>query len=136
LKSNKKLVGADGLLGILQHGDGTLSIFTKLQDNEEFTPDMSLPRAFGFRNAADASQVRDGALIRLGAKKGHITGKSLGQVVAAVRAEANALGLVAVPLAGADSQAMAKAAAEIDERTATGHINGRQWGFTHRRPKN
>jgi hypothetical protein len=45
LKSNKKVVSADGLLGILQRGDGTLSIFAKLQGNEEFTPGDSMPRA-------------------------------------------------------------------------------------------
>jgi hypothetical protein len=88
LKSKQADVGVDGLLSILRRGDGSMSIFSKAQDDEEFTPDMSVPRAFGFRNMADAVQIHEGALIRLGAKDGRIAGKSLGQVVAAVRAEA------------------------------------------------
>jgi hypothetical protein len=84
-------------LGIARRPDGALILAIPDQNGDaEHTTGLVPLAAFVFRRINDAIEVRSGALLRLGsvvAPDSWISGKSTGQIIQAVQAEAKALGL-------------------------------------------
>src|SRR5262249_47586532 len=83
------------MLGVLRYSDGAITILHAIQkEAHEDVPGSTVPGVFVFPDSAAALATREGALVRLGkhvAADGRITGCSVGQVFAAIRAEATAL---------------------------------------------
>lgn len=85
-------------LGIVRRPDGALLLgIPNLNGaNEELPPGAEFLAAFAFGAVPYAVETRTGALVRLGKHvgvDGWVTGQSVGQVIAAIRAEARDLGL-------------------------------------------
>ena len=84
-------------LGICRRQDGAMILAIQDQNGDaEHTTGVVPLAAFFFSRVNDAIEVRSGALLRLGSvvvPDSWISGKSTGQIVQAVQAEAKALGL-------------------------------------------
>jgi hypothetical protein len=90
-------IKADAMLGLFRRADGAiyLGLYGKNAEHEH-EPGLTPVAAFAFSTAEAATEARDGALVRLAKHvrpDGLIGAQSIGQVVAAIRAEASALGL-------------------------------------------
>jgi hypothetical protein len=90
-------IAEDATLGICRRQDGAMMLAIPDQNGDaEHTTGVVPVAAFLFSRVNDAIEVRIGALLRLGSGGGPdswISGKSTGQIVQAVQAEAKALGL-------------------------------------------
>lgn len=84
-------------LGLFSRGDGAfLLAIPGHNGNAEETPGAVPVAVFSFGDVEEAVEVRRGALLRLGGRSGEacwIRDRSVAQIIAAVRAEANELGL-------------------------------------------
>jgi hypothetical protein len=92
-------IKADGMLGIFKRTDGAIFLGMQNANGEHEHEHGLIPvAAFAFTTAAAATEAREGALVRLAshaAPDGLLTGLSVGQAVAAIKAEASALYLEA-----------------------------------------
>jgi hypothetical protein len=90
-------IAEDATLGICRRPDGAMRLaIPNMNGDDEHTIGIVPVAAFFFSRVNDAIEVRSGALLRLGSgvrPDSWISGKSTGQIVQAVQAEAKALGL-------------------------------------------
>jgi hypothetical protein len=91
-------VSANGMLGVFKRDtDGAIFLgVTDRNGENEHLANVKPVAVFAFSSADAAAEAREGALVRLAThvrSDGLIAGQSVGQVCAAIRSEANALGL-------------------------------------------
>jgi hypothetical protein len=84
-------------LGLFSRGDGAILLAIPGRNGSaEETPGAVPVAVFAFGDVDEAVEVRRGASLRLGGRSGEacwISDRSIGQIIAAVRAEAHELGL-------------------------------------------